>query len=168
MHSDLPSGRLSIKAVKLCWGACHCQESESLMYSMGVLKEVLFWKVRILAQCKIVHLGQFSKTVPLHVISGYIQDGNNIHPVPFTCYLCPYIPMYPIPRPCFYTIKPGSTTRPTTYETPDSGQQVSLLAPNLSDPNIHLALLYIFHLWWFFSIIIQPSIHLALPPPSFY
>lgn len=112
----------------------------------ALLKSSHFGSVKLLSNIFYVHLGQFSKTVPLHVISGYIQDGNNIHPVPFTCYLCPYIPMYPIPRPCFFPIKPGSTTRPTTYETPDSGQQVSLLAPNLSDPNIHLALLYIFHL----------------------
>lgn len=46
-----------------------------------------------------------------------------------------------IPRSCCFTIKPGNTTRTTTYETSDAGQQVNLIAPHLSDLNIHLAIL---------------------------
>lgn len=65
------------------------------------------------------------------------------------------VPYYPSRSRCF-AIKPRST-RATTYETSDTGQQVNLLAPYPSDPNIHLAILYIFHPWWFFSI--HPTFH---------
>ena len=71
-------------------------------------------------------------------------------------------PFHPPP----HTIKAGSTTRPTTYETSDTGQQVNLLAPCLSDPTIYLAILYIFHLWCIFSIITKPSIHPLFHPST--
>lgn len=71
--------------------------------------------------------------------------------------LLPNAPPSPDPACCF-TIKPGSTTRPTTYETSDTGQQVNLLAPYLSDPTIHLAIVNIFHLWCIFFCH-HPAIH---------
>lgn len=62
----------------------------------------------------------------------------------------------------------GARQDPATHETSDTGQQVNLLAPYLSDPSIHLAILYIFHLWCiFFFFYHHPTIHpsiLAFPP----
>lgn len=72
-----------------------------------------------------------------------INDKHYATPVLSICppsFPCAAISLIPA---CCFTIKPGRTTRPTTYETSDTGQQVILLAPCLSDPTIHLAVLYI-------------------------
>lgn len=79
---------------------------------------------------------------------------------------------HPFPSPlwtCCFALRPGSP-RATTYETSDTGQQVNLLAPNPSDPNIYLAILYIFHLWWFFFlyVVIPASICLPFSLPPFF
>lgn len=75
------------------------------------------------------------------------------------------VPYYPSRSRCFAI--ESRSTRATTYETSETGQQVNLLAPYPSDPDIHLAILYIFHPWWFFSIVIPPSIHLPFSLSSF-
>lgn len=96
------------------------------------------------------------------------NKGQALHTPVLIFHLCPSIPMCSLPPPpaCCFTIKPGSTTRPTTYETSDTGQQVNLLAPYLSDPTIYPAILYIFHLWCIFSIITKPSIHPPFHPST--
>lgn len=76
-------------------------------------------------------------------------------------------PPPPQPQTSCFAIRPESP-RATTYETSDTGQQVNLLAPNPCDPNIYLAILYIFHPWWFFFLMLSshlPSVCPFLFPP---